>query len=97
MSFLKCDKYEKDIKKCLEYVLSKCQIGNPYFFGEFIKESKALQRPRIHGWVLFLVSLSSYLFLLKDKAMTISGKRVAYILPKEMGFSDETFTGDWAL
>merc|ERR1712012_1213968 len=43
-------KYDEDIGKCLEYVLSKCQIGdwfvlyqlskncNPYFFREFIKE-----------------------------------------------------------
>ena len=43
-------KYDEDIKKCLEYVLSKCQMGdwfvlyqlskncNPYFFREFIKE-----------------------------------------------------------
>merc|ERR1711981_416000 len=43
-------KYDEDIKKCLEYVLSKCQIGdwfvlyqlskncNPYFFREFIRE-----------------------------------------------------------
>ena len=43
-------KYDEDIRKCLEYVLSKCQIGdwfvlyqlskncNPYFFREFIKE-----------------------------------------------------------
>merc|ERR1712227_671406 len=43
-------KYVEDIRKCLEYVLSKCQIGdwfvlyqlskncNPYFFREFIKE-----------------------------------------------------------
>merc|ERR1712223_2024683 len=43
-------KYDEDIRKCLEYVLSKCQIGdwfvlyqlskncNPYFLREFIKE-----------------------------------------------------------
>merc|ERR1719220_1192318 len=43
-------KYDEDIRKCLEYVLSKCQMGdwfvlyqlskncNPYFFREFIKE-----------------------------------------------------------
>merc|ERR1719193_2217408 len=43
-------KYDEDIKKCLEYVLSKCQMGdwfvlyqlskncNPYFFREVIKE-----------------------------------------------------------
>merc|ERR1719500_354291 len=43
-------KYDEDIKKCLEYVLAKSQIGdwfvlyqlskncNPYFFREFIKE-----------------------------------------------------------
>ena len=50
-------KYDEDIKKCLEYVLSKCQMGdwfvlyqlcknsNPYFFREFIKElAKDLNR-----------------------------------------------------
>ena len=43
-------KYDEDIRKCLDYVLAKAQIGdwfvlyqlskncNPYFFREFIKE-----------------------------------------------------------
>jgi len=43
-------KYDEDVTKCLEYVLSKCQVGdwfvlrqlskncNPYFFREFIRE-----------------------------------------------------------
>ena len=43
-------KYDEDITKCLEYVLSKCQVGdwfvlyqlskncNPYFYSEFIRE-----------------------------------------------------------
>merc|ERR1712215_286715 len=43
-------KYDEDITKCLEYVLSKCQVGdwfvlyqlskncNPYFYREFIRE-----------------------------------------------------------
>merc|ERR1712038_1198220 len=45
-----CHKWDKDIRKCLHYVLAKCQLGdwfvlyqlskncNPYFFREFIKE-----------------------------------------------------------
>ena len=54
--------------------------------------SKAFQGPWIHGWVLFLVSLSP-VFLPKNEATTISGKRVAYILPKETGLS----TGTWVV
>jgi len=45
-----CHKWDKDIRKCLHFVLAKCQLGdwfvlyqlckncNPYFFREFIKE-----------------------------------------------------------
>merc|ERR1712223_801890 len=45
-----CHKWDKDIRKCLHYVLAKCQLGdwfvlyqlckncNPYFFREFIRE-----------------------------------------------------------
>ena len=108
-------KYDEDIKKCLEYVLSKCQMGdwfvlyqlskncNPYFFREFIKEfaielKLRPKRSRGLGSMGECFSLCLYLlfFLPKNEATTISGKRVAYILPKEMGLFDGTSAGDWA-
>ena len=57
--------------------------------------SKAFQGPRIYGWVPFLASLSPF-SLPKNEATTISGKRVAYILPKEMGPFVETLEEAWA-
>ena len=53
-------KYDKDVQKCLTYVLSKAQLGdwfvlyqlsknyNPYFYREFIKELaiELKQRPK---------------------------------------------------
>ena len=98
-------KYDEDIKKCLEYVLSKCQMGdwfvlyqlskncNPYFFREFIKEFaiELKLRPKRSrglgsmGECLSLCSIPLPPYLPKNEATTISGKRVAYILPKEMG------------
>ena len=54
--------------------------------------SQAFQGSWVHGWVFVSLSLSP-VSLPKNEATTISGKRVAYILPKETGLS----TGTWVV
>ena len=78
-------KYDEDIRKCLEYVLSKCQIGdwfvlyqlskncNPYFFREFIKEfaiELKLRPKRSRGLGSMGECLSVCLYLLSPSLRT---------------------------